>query len=69
MNCYECGGSVVRVAKPNRLFAYRGRLAFVVPDDLELLTCQRCGEHLITAEDAEVLDAIFAKQWVERGLP
>lgn len=64
--CYECGGSVVPVAKPGRVAQYRGRRGFVIPSELEILTCLSCGGQLETADVATLLDEAFEQQFQAR---
>jgi hypothetical protein len=39
----ECGGVVEPVAQPGRIRTHRGKTGYVIPADMEIPTCQKCG--------------------------
>lgn len=63
--CYECGGDVVLVAMEGREVCWRGRIGYAVPADLQIPTCQRCGEWWETDAVTQALDAACEAQWVD----
>lgn len=58
MKCYSCfEGEVVPVAKPGRTIRYKAMQKLLVPEDLVIQTCNRCGEQWISPADAKRIDA------------
>ena len=56
---------VVPVAKPGRRLQYKGH-DLPVPDDLEILTCPRCGHEWMTPDDAKRIDAAMEQVFIEK---
>lgn len=54
--CPECGGNVRPFAGPGRALKHRG-VPVSVPADLEVNTCDKCGEEYFGPEDVARVDA------------
>jgi hypothetical protein len=54
--CLECGGRVREIAKAGRAMPYRNVPALTVPRDVELPTCEKCGELYLDAKSSKRLD-------------
>jgi hypothetical protein len=58
MKCYACfQGEVVLKAEPGRTTRYKTIPNLAIPADLEMLTCDHCGERWFTPADAKRIDA------------
>lgn len=66
--CGACGGHVRRVARPGRPWVARG-VTYMLPADLELATCEQCGEEWLDAADARAIDAAIDAQRVATLAP
>lgn len=63
--CVACGtGTVSLVARPNRIDEYYF-VDLAVPEDLEIPTCNTCGEGWFDWEDAERFDSAMAKVYAD----
>lgn len=54
--CPVCPGRVVPLATPGRISTYNGVAGLAIPADLELPTCNRCGEEWLDHETTMALD-------------
>ena len=58
MKCHNCHkGTVTMLARPGRTAPYKSIPNLLVPEDLEIQTCDHCGEEWMTPEDATRIDA------------
>ena len=58
MKCHNCHkGIVTLLARPGRTAPYKSIPNLPVPADLEIQTCNHCGEEWMTPEDAKRIDA------------
>lgn len=58
MKCHSCHkGTVSMLARPGRTAPYKSIPNLTVPADLEIQTCDHCGEEWMTPEDATRIDA------------
>lgn len=58
MKCHNCHkGTVMPIARSGRTAPYKSIPNLPVPADLEIQTCDRCGEEWMTPEDAVRIDA------------
>lgn len=61
--CLECGGRVRAFAKAGRTMPYRNVPALAVPKDLELPTCDKCGEVYLDGKTSERLDVALEGEY------
>ena len=64
--CSSCGGRVTPRSGTGRFRSFRWGISLPIPDDVEIPTCERCGELYVSAEQAPELErrmqAVF-KTW------
>ena len=63
INCPECGGLISLKCGVARLIKYK-EISVVLPVDLEIPTCEGCGEQFFDEELTEKVDAICAKEYL-----
>lgn len=73
MKCHNCHKGTVRpLAGPGRTTRYKSLPNLPVPDDLEIMTCDQCGEEWMTPDDAkridEALDLAYKQELRRRAL-
>lgn len=71
MKCHNCHkGTVNLLARPGRTAPYKSIPNLPVPADLEIRTCDHCGEEWITPEDATrinaALDLVYQHELLSR---
>lgn len=58
MKCHNCHQGTVRMfAGPGRVARHKSIKNLPVPADLEILTCNSCGEEWVSPDDAKRIDA------------
>lgn len=67
--CYECGGEVRMVAVAGRRHPHRRGLEVLVPADLAIPTCQRCGGEYLDGAMCEAIDAAAREQGLSKREP
>ncbi len=67
VRCPACGqGEVFPVTRPGRTARYRNMAALPLPEDLEIPTCDACGEEWIDRATAQVIDATLEREHQDR---
>ena len=64
--CPQCGGPIAPRSAPGRLCIYKGDTDYVVPEDMIVPTCTKCGAMWLGSSQSEVLEAEFERQRAER---
>lgn len=72
MKCHNCHKGTVRpLARPGRTARFKSIPNLAVPADLEIRTCDQCGEEWMTPEDAkridEALDRVYRQELRRRA--
>ena len=63
--CAECGGIIRPVKKPGRFDSYKG-MRLSVPADIEIPTCEDCGEEYSDEIIDEKIDAALEREYQKR---
>lgn len=63
-NCPECGGLVSPHCEIGRVMKYKGK-DFVIPTDLEIPTCDGCGEQFFDEVLCIKIDAICEEEYLK----
>jgi hypothetical protein len=64
--CHNCGvGKIIPLAKAGRTEGYHGEI-FEIPADLEIPTCDHCGEEWFDLTTAEKIDAALKPLYEEK---
>ena len=60
--CYECGGDIILLAKPNRTCKYM-ELNLCIPESFELPTCEQCGIEQLNEEYTNKLEEVLKEEY------
>lgn len=65
----ECGGTLVYVGKPGRVWHWLYGLPVAIPGDVEILTCDGCDDTATDPNDEErIIGAILAAGYLHAAL-